>query len=97
MSRVCELSGKSPMVGHNVSHSNIKTKRRFLPNLINVTLQSEALNRSFKMRIAASTLRTVDKLGGLDNFLLKAKKNNLPDGAAKLRNELEKKLAEANA
>lgn len=97
MSRVCELSGKSPMVGHNVSHSNIKTKRRFLPNLINVTLQSEALNRSFKMRIAASTLRTVDKLGGLDNFLLKAKKNTLPDGAAKLRNELEKKLAEANA
>ena len=73
MARECELSGVKPIVGHTISHSNIKTKRRFLPNLVNVTLRSEALDRAFPMRIAAKTLRSVDKIGGLDEYLAKAK------------------------
>ncbi|MAP94890.1 MAG: 50S ribosomal protein L28 [Ponticaulis sp.] len=97
MSRECELSGKSPIIGHRVSHSNIKTKRRFLPNLVNVTLRSEILDRAFKMRIAASTLRTVDKHGGLDGYLLKTKKSALHDKAQKILSDIEKKQAEASA
>ena len=73
MSRECELTGTKPMVGHIVSHSQIKTKRRYLPNLVQVTLHSEMLDQNFKLRIAAKALRTVDKLGGLDAFLAKAK------------------------
>ena len=94
MARQCELSGVKPIVGHKVSHSNVKTKRRFLPNLVNVTLRSEILNRAFKMRIAASTLRTVDKLGGLDGYLLKKKKNDLHDKAQKILSDIEKKQSE---
>ena len=97
MSRECELSGKSPMVGNRVSHSNIKSKRRFLPNLVNVTLRSEILNRAYKMRIAASTLRTVDKHGGLDGYLLKTKKSALHDKAQKILSDIEKKQAEEAA
>ena len=97
MSRECELSGKSPMVGNRVSHSNIKSKRRFLPNLVNVTLRSEILNRAYKMRIAASTLRTVDKHGGLDGYLLKTKKSALHDKAQKILSDIEKKQADAAA
>ena len=89
MSRVCELSGKGPMTGHNVSHSNIKTNRRFLPNLQDVTLQSETLGRSFKFRIAASTLRTVDHRGGLDAYLLKAKEAELSPAALKVKKDIE--------
>ncbi len=73
MSRRCELTGKGVLTGNRVSHSNIKTRRRYLPNLLPVTLQSESLGRSFSFRIAASTLRTVDHRGGLDAFLLKAR------------------------
>lgn len=97
MSRECELSGKSPMVGNRVSHSNVKTKRRFLPNLVNVTLHSDILARSFKMRIAASTLRTVDKHGGLDGYLQKTKKSALAEKAQKILSDIEKKQAEAAA
>jgi large subunit ribosomal protein L28 len=97
MSRECELSGKSPMTGHRVSHSNVKSKRRFLPNLVNVTLHSETLARSFKMRIAASTLRTVDKHGGLDGYLLKTKTTTLHEKAQKILSDIEKKQAEAAA
>ncbi len=97
MSRECDLSGKSPMVGNRVSHSNIKSKRRFLPNLVNVTLRSDILNRAFKLRIAASTLRTVDKHGGLDGYLLKTKKASLNDKAQKILSDIEKKKAEAAA
>jgi len=70
MSRVCELTGKGPMSGNNVSHANNKTKRRFLPNLTEVNLGSEILDRSFKLRISNSALRTVDARGGLDAVLL---------------------------
>lgn len=94
MSRECELSGKSPMTGNRVSHSNVKSKRRFLPNLVRVTLHSDRLRRSFQFRIAVSTLRTVDKQGGLDAYLLKAKPGTLNARAVKIRSELEKKMAE---
>ncbi|RFB04240.1 50S ribosomal protein L28 [Parvularcula marina] len=88
MSRVCEFTGKRPMSGHNVSHANNKTKRRFEPNLCNVTLESEKLERRFKFRISAHALRSVDHVGGLDAFLLKAKEDVLSDKARKLKREI---------
>ena len=91
MARQCELSGVKPIIGHKVSHSNIKTKRRFLPNLVNVTLRSETLDRAFSMKIAAKTLRTVDKLGGLDGYLAKAKEDTLSPKALKIKRDIEKK------
>ena len=91
MSRECELTGTKPMVGHLVSHSQVKTKRRYLPNLVQVTLHSEALNQDFKFRIAAKALRTVDKLGGLDAFLAKAKEDTLSDKALKIKRDIAKK------
>jgi large subunit ribosomal protein L28 len=97
MSRECELTGTKPQVGHKVSHSNIKTKRRWLPNLVNVTLRSDLIGQDFRMRITAATLRTVDKNGGLDAFLLKSRELNLTDSAVKLRRELVKRQAEAAA
>lgn len=93
MSRRCELTGTNRQIGHLVSHSNIKTKREFKPNLVDVTLASEALGQSFKLRITAAALRTVDHRGGLDAFLLKAKEEELSTKAAKIRRELKKKLS----
>ena len=93
MSRVCELTGKGPMVGNNVSHANNKTKRRFLPNLNAVTLQSEALGRGIKLRISASALRSVDHRGGLDKYLEKAKDADLSPEALKVKREIAKALA----
>ena len=77
MSRRCELTGVGPMVGHNVSHSNIKTKRRFLPALSPATLQSDALGQSYRLRITNAALRTLDFRGGLDAFLMKASDEEL--------------------
>ena len=94
MSRRCELTGKAVQVGHLVSHSNRKTKRRFLPNLVNVTLQSDALGRRVRLRIAAASLRSVEHRGGLDAFLMKAKADELSSNALTIKRELEKKLAE---
>ena len=91
MSRRCELTGVGPMVGHNVSHSNIKTKRRFLPALSPVTLQSDALGQSFTLRIRNAALRTLDSRGGLDAFLLKAKDDELSERALELKREIKKK------
>ena len=85
MSRTCDLLGTGPMSGHNVSHSNIKTKRRFDVNLCNVTLRSQALGQDYKLRIAAKTLRTVDFKGGLDGFLMGTKNHKLTDKARKLK------------
>lgn len=93
MSRVCELTGKGPMSGNNVSHANNKTKRRFLPNLNDVTLISDVLGRSFKLRVAASSLRTVDHRGGLDAFLAKAKDSDLSEKALKIKKDIEKAQA----
>ncbi|HYF52843.1 MAG TPA: 50S ribosomal protein L28 [Salinarimonas sp.] len=93
MSRRCELTGKAVQVGHLVSHSNRKTKRRFLPNLVNVTLLSDALGRRVRLRIAAASLRSVEHRGGLDAFLLKAKADDLSTNALAIKRELEKKIA----
>lgn len=90
MSRVCELTGKGPMTGNNVSHANNKTKRRFLPNLNDVSLQSETLGRAIKMRISAHALRSVDHRGGLDKFLAKAKDTELSATALKVKKEIQK-------
>ncbi|MCK4861751.1 MAG: 50S ribosomal protein L28 [Rhodobacteraceae bacterium] len=95
MSRVCELSGKGVMTGNNVSHAKNRTRRRFLPNLNDVTLASEVLGRSFKFRIAASTLRTVDHRGGLDAFMAKAKDTDLSSTALKVKKDIEKAQAPA--
>ena len=95
MSRVCELTGKGPMVGNNVSHANNKTKRRFLPNLNDVTLQSEALGRGIKLRISAHALRSVDHRGGLDKYLSKAKDAELSERALKVKKEIAKVQADA--
>ena len=97
MSRRCELTAKGPMVGHKVSHSNIKTKRSFEPNLVKVTLTSDVLGRAYKMRITAAALRSVDHRGGLDAFLLKASEDTLSVRAAKIRRDLKKKIAETAA
>ena len=95
MSRVCELTGKGPMTGNNVSHANNKTKRRFLPNLNDVSLVSETLGRPVKLRISASALRSVDHRGGLDKFLAKAKDSELSAKALKVKKEIMKAQAEA--
>ncbi len=98
MSRRCELTSKGPQVGHRVSHSNIKTKRRFLPNLVNVTFLSDVLGRSVRLRVSTNALKSVDHNGGLDAFLLKAKVDDLSLKAVELKRQIEKKKAEtANA
>jgi len=93
MARRCELTGKSVLVGHRVSHSNRKTKRRFLPNLLNVTLMSDALGRSIRLRICANALKTVDHRGGLDAFLAKARDADLSHKARDLKRQIELKQA----
>jgi large subunit ribosomal protein L28 len=97
MSRRCELTGVGPMVGHNVSHSNIKTKRRFMPNLVATTVQSESLGQSFSLRITNAALRTLDFKGGLDAVLLKAKDEVLSAKALKIKRQVKAKLAETVA
>ena len=95
MSWRCDLTGKRPLVGHKVSHSNIKTKRRFLPNLRNVTLISDTLDRKIRVRVSANALRTVDHRGGLDAFLLKASDDELAPKVLELKRQIVKKRAEA--
>jgi large subunit ribosomal protein L28 len=95
MSRRCELTGKGAQVGHRVSHSNIKTKRRFLPNLFNVTMISEALGRSVKLRVSANAIKSVDHRGGLDAFLMKAKDDELSRKALDIKRQVVKKRTEA--
>ena len=97
MSRRCELTGKAVMSGNNVSHANNRTRRRFLPNLVNVTLMSEALNQRVRMRISANALRSVEHRGGLDAFLAKAPAGDLSPKARLLKRQIQKKLAEAAA
>jgi len=90
MSRVCELTGKGPMTGNKVSHANNKSRRRFLPNLNDVTLISDALGQSFKLRISAAALRTIDHRGGLDAYLAKAKDEELSSKALKIKKDIAK-------
>jgi large subunit ribosomal protein L28 len=96
MSQRCELTGKGSQVGHKVSHSNHKTKRRFMPNLCNVTLASEILGRRVRLRISANAVKTVDHRGGLDAFLLKAKAEELSPRALELKRQVQKKRAAAS-
>ena len=91
MSRVCELTGKGRLVGNNVSHANNKTKRTFLPNLQNVTLLSDSLAKSVKLRVSTHGLRSVEHVGGLDNWLTKTRAEKLSPRAQKLKRELKKK------
>ncbi|HET9427211.1 MAG TPA: 50S ribosomal protein L28 [Allosphingosinicella sp.] len=95
MSRICELTGKGRQVGHNVSHANNKTKRTFLPNLQNVTLISDALGRQVKLRVSTNGLRSVEHVGGLDNWLLKTNDEKLSLKARRLKREVSKKQSEA--
>ena len=92
----CDLTGKGPLSGHKVSHSNIKTKRRFMPNLRNVTLISDALGRRFRVRVSANALKTVDHRGGLDAFLLKAKDADLAPKMLDVKRQIVKKQAKAS-
>ena len=93
MSRRCVLLGKGLLVGNNVSHANNKTKRIYRPNLQTISLASEALGNSYKLKISMNALRTVDRSGGLDPFLMKAKDGLLSDRALKLKRAIAKKLA----
>ena len=93
MSRRCELTGVGPMVGHNVSHSNIKTKRRFLPSLRTTALQSEALGQTFRLRVTNAALRTLDFKGGLDAFLLRAADDDLSLRARRIKKQVKAKAA----
>lgn len=97
MSRRCELTGKAVQSGNNVSHANNKTKRVFLPNLQNVTLMSEKLERSFKFRVSTNGLRSVEHVGGLDNWLRKTKNEKLSDRARKVKRDLAKAETAAEA
>jgi large subunit ribosomal protein L28 len=90
MTRRCELTGKLPLSGQLRSHAENKTKRKFRPNLVRVTLQSETLQRSFKLRVAASALKTVEHRGGLDAFLKKANNEELSEQCLKLKREIAK-------
>lgn len=97
MSRACELTGKAVQSGNNVSHANNRTRRRFLPNLCNVTLISDALGQRYRLRISAHALRTVEHRGGLDAFLTKAPVIELSPRARLLKRQIAKKTAEAAA
>ena len=97
MSRACELTTKAVMTGNNVSHANNKTRRRFLPNLCNVTLISDALGQRFRLRITAHALRSVEHRGGLDAFLIKADEKELSQRARLLKRQIVKKTAEVAA
>jgi large subunit ribosomal protein L28 len=93
MSRRCELTGKTALVGNNVSHANNKTKRRYLPNLCNVSLMSDAMGLTYRFRISANALKSVEHRGGLDSFLIAARSNELSIKANRLKLSIAKKLA----
>jgi large subunit ribosomal protein L28 len=93
MARRCELTGKAVLVGNNVSHSNIKTKRRYLPNLQVTSLHSEVLDQPVRLRITTHALRTVDAKGGIDAFLVQAKEAGLSLRARRLKRTIERRRA----
>jgi large subunit ribosomal protein L28 len=97
MSRICELTGKGRMVGNNVSHANNKTKRTFLPNLQNVTLMSDTMGESVKLRVSTHGLRSVEHVGGLDNWLAKTSEDKLSLKARRLKRAIAKKAVAAAA
>ncbi|AXS42281.1 50S ribosomal protein L28 [Breoghania sp. L-A4] len=93
MARRCELTGKGVLTGNNVSHAKNRSRRRFLPNLCNVTMMSEALGQSIRMRVSANALRSVEHRGGLDAFLVKASADDLSLKAKQLKRDIQNKLA----
>ena len=95
MARRCELTGKAVLTGNNVSHAHNKTRRRYLPNLQHVSLLSDALGQSLRLRVTAHAIRTVEKRGGIDAFLLKAKDDTLSLNARRLKRRIEKAIAAA--
>ena len=97
MARRCELTGKTLLVGNNVSHANNKTKRVFRPNLQVISLASDSLKQTYKLKICMNALRSVDKVGGLDVYLLKAKDAALSTKALRLKRQVAKKIASAAA
>ena len=97
MSRRCELTGKSPMVGNNVSHANNKTKRRFMPNLQVTSLLSDALGQLVKLRLTVNAIRTIEHNGGLDAYLLSMPDAKLPADARRLKRRIEKAAERAAA
>tara|TARA_B100001765_G_scaffold22153_1_gene12657 strand:- start:159 stop:437 length:279 start_codon:yes stop_codon:yes gene_type:complete len=88
MSKKCELTGKSPLKGHNVSHANNKTKRKFIPNLKKVTFKSDVLRRNIRLNVSNAALKTVDYKGGLDYFLKTVKTYKLSKRAKRLKNQI---------
>jgi large subunit ribosomal protein L28 len=92
MARRCEFTGKDALVGNNVSHANNKTKTRFMPNLCNVSLMSEAMGLTYRFRISAIALKSVEHRGGLDPYLLKARDGALSPKALKLKRSIAKKI-----
>ena len=88
MSKVCEISGKKPMSGNNVSHANNRTKRRFIPNLQNVKFYSGILQKYINLNITIRTMKTVEKNGGLDSYLIKTSNRNLADAAIKIKKQI---------
>ena len=88
MSKLCEISGKKPMSGNNVSHANNRTKRRFIPNLQNVKLYSVKLQKYINLNITVRTMKTVEKNGGLDSYLIKTSNRNLADAAIKIKKQI---------
>ena len=92
MTRICDLTGVKPLFGHNVSHSNRKVKKKFLPNLCNVTLVSDILNKKIKLRITTRTLRSINRKGGLDSFLLSRSEKQLTTRASELRKNIKNSL-----
>lgn len=90
MSRVCELTGKRPMIGHHVSHANNRVKRRFLPNLVATTLSSDALGKTFRLRISTNALRSIDKKGGFDTYLLTTSDTMLSERARRIKRDVAK-------
>ena len=88
MSKICDISGKKPMSGNNVSHANNRTKRRFIPNLQNVKLYSSNLQKYINLNITVRTMKTVEKNGGLDSYLIKTSNRNLADTALKIKKQI---------
>lgn len=95
MARRCELTGKGVLTGNNVSHSNIKTRRRFLPNVQEMSLQSEALGRSVRLKVSTQALRTIEHKGGLDAFLLSSRDGQLSQRARRIKRQVEQASATA--
>ena len=93
MSRRCAVTKKRVLVGHNVSHANNKTKRRFLPNLQNVSVLSESLGQSFRMRLSTSAIRTIEHKGGFDAYLLGTAETKLPEEFRSIRRRVAKARA----